>query len=645
MSSSCCATLKPNPDREPHLDSSSQRAQLILSFLCLFFLLLAWGSQRFGPEISQETRTLLYLLAYLTGGYYPVKGVLADLRRLQFNVNFLMVAAAVGAAVIGELAEGSILMFLFSLSGALESYASGRSQKAIRSLIKLSPEEATLLKDGKESIVPASSLAMGDVIIVLPGERFPADGIITEGSTSVDESSLTGEAMPVDRTVGDRVLAGTINRFGVVKAQLDRPVTDTTLAKIFRIIEESKENQAPAERLIEKYGGPYTWIILSATILTFLGGRVFVAEIWQESLYRAMTLMVVASPCALVLSIPSAVLASMAAGAWNGILFKGGHALEMVGKTHVFAFDKTGTLTRGKPELKETRLSKETTLEKALALVASVEQNSEHPIARVFVQEAGNRGLTFARASETQIVPGMGIEGRVHGKRVRIGSEAFLCLHGAMEEWVRETLVDFRTRGLTCLVAAVEGKPLAVFGIADTLRPGSGKTIDSLESADIRCVMLTGDNASSAGEFARQLGIKDFRAGLLPHQKVKVLQELATEHGSVAMVGDGVNDAPALITADVGIAMGGSGSDAALENATIVLMGDDIERIPEVIFTGRRTRRIIHQNLVFALCVIVVLIISTFSGWLTLAAGVVGHEGSTLLVVFNSLRLLRWRKA
>jgi Cd2+/Zn2+-exporting ATPase len=555
-------------------------------------------------------------------------------------VNFLMVAAALGAAIIGEYAEGSVLMFLFSASGALESYASGRSRRAIQALVKLSPSEATLWKDGVEKVVPVASLKIGDILIVLPGERFAGDGVITEGNTSVDQSSITGESMPVDKAMGDRVMAGTINRFGVVKFQMDREIHDTTLAKIFKIVEEAQQQKAPTQRLIDQYGGPYTKLIVVGTIVTFLVGYLLLKEPWQQCLYRAMTLMVVASPCALVLSIPSAVLAAIANGAWHGILFKGGRAIEIIGQANVIAFDKTGTLTQGKPRLTVARYAEGLSADAVLSEIASIEQNSEHPLAQVLVQEARRRNLSFERAQDSHAVPGMGMEGKINGQRLRIGSEAFVCLHGGMEPWVRETLVQYRAQGLTCLVAAKE-RPLAVFGVSDQLRPASIQTVRDLDKMGIKVVMLTGDNAASAAEFARQLGLQDFRAGLLPHQKVKVLQELAQEYQTVAMVGDGVNDAPALVSASVGIAMGGSGSDVALENSEIVLMGDDIDRVPDVVRLGRKTLTIIRQNLIFALGVILTLIVLTFLNKLTLAAGVIGHEGSTLLVIFNSLRLLR----
>jgi Zn2+/Cd2+-exporting ATPase len=643
MSSTCCSNdTRPGRLEEEHEERQSLRQQTLLTSTCLAALTIGWfGGQFF--HFSKALQTSFFILAYLTGGFYPSVGVFHDLKEFKFNVNFLMVAAAVGAALIGQMVEGAVLMFLFSLSGALENFASGRTRNAIRSLMKLSPSQATILIGEKEETVPISSLKIGDILIVRPGEGFAGDGKIISGNTSVDESSLTGESIPVDRGPGDRVMAGTINRFGTVRVQMDRNVSDTTLAKIFKIVEEAQHQKAPTQRLIEKYGGPYTWIILTSTLLTFLGGYFWKQELWQESLYRAMTLMVVSSPCALVLSIPSAVLAAIAAGAWKGILFKGGRAVEIIGQATAVAFDKTGTLTDGKPCLTEARYADGISAEDVLSDVASVEQNSEHPLAEVLVKEALSRGISFSRATDSRAIPGMGMEGFVNGKKIRIGSEAFVCLHGGMEEWVRLTLEDYRTRGLTCLIASKE-KPLAVFGLSDRLRPGSKKMIQQLNELGIKSIMLTGDHRAPAAEFAKQLGLHDFRASLLPDQKVDALRELGEKYKTVAMVGDGVNDAPALVTAQVGIAMGGSGSDVALENADIVLMSDAIERIPEIVILGRRTQKIITQNLIFAISVILALIAGTFFGKISLAAGVIGHEGSTVLVVFNSLRLLRLKK-
>jgi len=638
MSQSCCASSVPVDDSEA---SSDLRMQGVLSGLCLIFLCIGWFSQRLGVLQTPLFSTLCYAVAGITGGFFPVRGVWQDLRTLKFNVNFLMVAAAAGAAIIGQFAEGAVLMFLFSFSAALENFASGRTRKAIRSLMKLSPPVATVVRDGREETVASKDLKIDDILLVRPGESFAADGVILEGFTSIDESSLTGESIPVDRGPGAHVMAGTINRFGTVKALIDREFSDTTLAKIFKIVDEAQQQKAPTQRTIEKFGGPYTALIIIATLFTFLGGVLWLTESWRDSLYRAMTLMVVASPCALVLSIPSAVLAAIATGAWQGILFKGGLAVETLGHVCVTAFDKTGTLTQGKPYLADARFATGLDRDIVLAEVASLEQNSEHPLAQVIVEEARKKGLHLTLAVNSRAVPGMGMEGIVGEKQLRIGSEAFICLHGGMESWARETLVEFRSRGLTCLVAARE-KPLAVFGVSDLLRPEAKQTIHTLHEMKVQTIMLTGDHAASAAEFSKQLGITQFRASLLPHQKVEVIRELAREHTYVAMIGDGVNDAPALVSAPVGIAMGGSGSDAALENADVVLMADDIGRIPEILKLGRRTRSIIRQNLVFAITVIAALICGTFFGKLTLAAGVVGHEGSTVLVVFNSLRLLKF---
>lgn len=647
MSSNCSTCCSSTSDHNSADDELNEKRRFFLqgglSAGSLILILIGWTGSHYIHDFPSGFRIGCYALAYLLGGFYPVKGVLEDLRSWSFNVNFLMVAAAIGAAVIGEYAEGSVLMFLFSASGALENYAGGRSQRAIHSLIKLSPSEATLIKDGQEKSVPVTSLQVGDVILIRPGERIACDGVVIDGHTSVDQSTLTGESMPVDKSPGSNVMAGTMNRFGAIKVKMDRAVTETTLAKVFKILEDAQQQKAPTQRLIEKYGGPYTKAIVAATLLTFAFGFWFLSEPWQEALYRAMTLMVVSSPCALVLSIPSAVLAAIANGAWNGILFKGGSAVESIAYTKVIAFDKTGTLTKGKPRLSEARYASGLNSEEILSEVASVEQYSEHPLAAVLVREAREKKLQFPTVTRTQALPGLGMQGEIQGQQIRIGSEAFVCLYGGMEPWVRETLVEYRSRGLTCLVAAKK-KPLAVFGVSDTLREGSKPAVQSLNEMDVKTVMLTGDHAAAAAEFSKQLGISDFRAGLLPHQKVKVLKELADEHGSVAMIGDGVNDAPALVSASVGIAMGGSGSDAALENADIVIMGDDIGRLPQVVKLGRKTAAIIRQNLVFALVVILSLITLTFMKKLTLAAGVIGHEGSTILVVFNSLRLLRTGK-
>ncbi|MCC7517712.1 MAG: heavy metal translocating P-type ATPase [Verrucomicrobiae bacterium] len=640
---SCCASATALPSSEEGDEIAERRelcAQFLLAGICLLTLGLGWLGHRLAVGAPHRLEHAFTIIAYLTGGFYPMLGVIEDLRRLRFNVNFLMVFAALGAACVGAEEEGAVLMFLFSFSGALEQYAGGRTRRAIRSLMKLSPSEATVLRDGKEEVVPVSALHLGDVILVHPGERVAGDGVILDGVSSVDESSLTGESLPVDKRPGNRVLAGSINGHGLLRVKTDREASDTALAKIFRIIEEASHRKAPTERLIERYGGPYTWIVIAATLLTFLGARFFTEMSWGDSLYRAMTLMVVASPCALVLSIPSAVLAAIARGARRGMLFKGGLAIEILGHCRAVAFDKTGTLTLGKPHLTEARYADGLAAADVLADAAAVELNSEHPLAKVIVGEAKSRGLRFERAADSRAWPGLGVEGVVRGETLRVGSEAFVCLHGGMQPWARDTIIEFRSRGLTCLVAA-RRQPLAVFGVADRLRPGAIRAVSELAHMKIRTVMLTGDHQASAAEFARKLHLSDFRAGLLPDQKVETVRELMEQHGVVAMVGDGVNDAPALVTASVGIAMGAGGSDVAMENADVVLMGDDIERVPEIVRLGRKAQTIIRQNLVFSVGVILALIGATFFAKLKLAFGVVGHEGSTILVVFNSLRLLR----
>lgn len=643
-----CCSHNLHPPSPGEGEEASERRELSVQFLLSAVCLLFLGAGRLGHGLSHEFPTQLehafLIIAYLTGGFYPMLGVIEDLREFRFNVNFLMVAAALGAACVGAKEEGAILMFLFSFSGALEKYAAGRTRRAIRSLMKISPSQATVLRDGREEIVPVSALHRGDLLVVHPGERIAGDGVILDGITSVDESSLTGESLPVDKGPGRRVLAGSINGHGLIRVKTDREASDTALAKIFRILEEASHRKAPTERLIEKYGGPYTWVILGVTLLTLLGARWFAEMTWSAALYRAMTFMVVASPCAMVLSIPSAVLAAIASGARRGMLFKGGLAIEILGCCRAIAFDKTGTLTQGKPQLAEARYADGLKAGDVLADAAAVELNSEHPLAKVIVQEARRHNLRFDRAEASRAWPGLGVEGIVRGETVRVGSEAFICLHGGMQPWVRDTLVEFRARGLTCLIAAREG-PLAVFGVADSLRPGAIRAVAELAHLNIRTVMLTGDHQASAAEFAKKLGLSDFRASLLPDQKVEAVRELMEQHDVVAMVGDGVNDAPALVTASVGVAMGASGSDTAMESADVVLMGDDIERVPEIVRLGRKTRAIIHQNLVFSVGVILALIGATFFAKLKLALGVIGHEGSTILVVFNSLRLLRHASA
>ena len=617
----------------------SRYGPLLLSGAGGLALILGWLIGLVGGP--RPIQVGLYALAYLAGGWFGTRGIVLALRGRTLDINLLMVTAALGAAAIGDWAEGGVLLFLFSLSSSLEGYAMGRTRSAITSLIALRPQEALVRRDGREERVPVEALRPGDRILVKPGERVSADGVVREGASAVDESPITGESMPVSRGPGDPVFAGTINGPGVIEVEVTKRAEETTLAKIIRLVAQAQSEKATTQRLIDRFGRIYVpavfGIVLGVGLVPILLGRDP-----GTAVYRAITLLVVASPCALVISTPASVLSAIANAARHGVLFKGGLHLENMARVRVLAFDKTGTLTQGRPRVSEVVAAEGGGEAEVLGLAAGLEGRSEHPIARAIVAEARARGVAASDGAEVRAVIGRGVRGRIDGREAYVGT---LRLAQEMGQALPAPLAGrhaaLEAGGKTVVVVgdrAVRG----LIAVADTLRPGAPATLRALEAAGIqRTVMLTGDNATVAGAIATAAGIDEVHAGLLPEEKVRVIRRLGAPGAAVAMVGDGVNDAPALAAASVGIAMGGAGSDAALETADVVLMADDLAKLPYALALSRRARRVILQNLSFSCGVIATLIVLTFMGWTTLSLGVVGHEGNTLLVVLNGLRLLR----
>jgi Cd2+/Zn2+-exporting ATPase len=612
---------------------------LLLSGGCGASLLLGWlGGLAGGPRAVQ---LLLYGLAYLAGGWSGTQGIVRALRNRTLDINVLMITAALGAAAIGEWVEGGVLLFLFSLSSSLEGYAMGRTRSAITNLIALRPQEALVRRDGREVRAPVESLRPGDRILVKPGERVAADGLVRAGSSAMDESPLTGESMPVARGPGDPVLAGTINGPGALEVEVTRRAEETTLAKIIRLVAQAQSEKATTQRLIDRFGRVYVPAVLG--LVACLGlVPILLGRDPGATVYRAITLLVVASPCALVISTPASVLSAIANAARHGILFKGGLHLETMARVRVLAFDKTGTLTGGRPRVTDVVAADGASEAEVLRLAAALEGRSEHPIARAIVAEARGRGVGVPEAAEVRALLGRGVRGRVGGGEAYVGTARLVAeMAQALHPALARRGAALEAAGKTVMVV---GDPVVrgLIAVADTLRPGAPETLRALRAGGIqRTAMLTGDNAAVAGAIAAAAGIDEVHAGLLPEEKVRVIRRLGASGGGVGMVGDGVNDAPALAAASVGIAMGGAGSDAALETADVVLMADDLGKLPYALGLCRRARRVIIQNLACSCAVIAGLIALTFAGWTTLSLGVVGHEGNTLLVVLNGLRLLR----
>ena len=589
----------------------------------------------------------LYVAAYLTGGWFGVQAGIEDLRHGVVNVDLLMVLAALGAGAIGQWREGAILLFLFSLSNTLQTYAMGRSRQAIRALMDLRPDEALVRRGQSEVRIRVERLKRGDRVIVKPGERIPVDGAVAVGQSAVDQSTITGESMPVDVAVGSPVYAGTLNTRGALEIDVKKLSHETTLARVIELVENAQEEKARTQRFLDTFEQKYALGVIAATILAIVI-PLLLGHAFAPTFYRAMTLLVVASPCALVISTPASILSAIANAARHGILFKGGAHLENMAAVKAIAFDKTGTLTRGKPAVTDIVPTAGHTEEELLALAAGLEARSEHPLALAIVAEARTRGLAFTAAQRVSGRDGPG-RPRTAGRR-QLPDRQPRVIRRVRRVWRRAARRDRRADDRARIRwqdghadwRRIQGRDSRPAGGG---RPGPRReppTVEKLRGLGIeRIVMLTGDNERVAGAIAAQTGVDQFYAGLLPEDKVRVVKELAAQYGAVAMVGDGVNDAPALAVANVGIAMGAAGSDVALETADVVLMSDDLTKIPYVKSLSRRAQRIVWQNIVFAMAVIATLVISNLLVGVPLPLGVVGHEGSTLVVVANGLRLLR----
>ncbi|MBT3338615.1 MAG: cadmium-translocating P-type ATPase [Anaerolineae bacterium] len=622
---------------------AQEKKEVALTILTLLTALVAFIGTRNG--MPTLTIAILYGVAYVAGGWYGVQASLDALREKTINVDLLMILAAIGAALIGQPAEGAILLFLFSLSNTLQSYAMDRSRKAIEKLLDLRPATATLKRGEKWIDVPIDELLLGDTVIVRPGERFPIDGSVTHGQSEVDQAAITGESVPVHKDVDDKVFAGTVNGTGALEIKVTRLAKDTTLARIVQMVEDAQSTKAQTQRMLDDFEQVYAIIVLAAAALLIVVPYFLLGEAFQPVFYRAMTWLVVASPCALVISTPASFLSAIANGARNGVLFKGGVHLEKTATLKVLAFDKTGTLTHGMPKITALIPLSNLDEDELLRLTAALEARSEHPLARSIVRSAHERDLNLPLSTSFRSVPGQGVEGKVEGKTLWIGNERLFEERGvAIPADVLSRARAIEDEGQTVMYAYSAPEFLGLVAVADTLREDAVEMIKALKVAGIeRVVMLTGDNPRVAAKIAERAGVDEYHANLLPQDKVTVLKTLQNKYGPVAMVGDGVNDAPSLATADIGIAMGGAGTDVAIETADVVLMSDDLQKIPFAIGLARRAKKVVWQNLVFALAVIVLLVVSAFGANLALPLGVIGHEGSTVLVVLNGLRLLGYK--
>lgn len=601
-----------------------------------------------------------YVAAYFFGGFFTTREALENIRQRRFEIDTLMLVAAIGAAALGEWAEGALLLFLFSLGHSLEHYAMGRAKRAIEALAKLAPETALVRRDGSTLEIPVAELEVGDVVIVKPNERLPADGAVVKGTSSVNQAPVTGESVPVDKQpVKDesaarvafdklppehRVFAGTINGSGAIEVLVARKAGQSTMARVVQMVAEAQAERSPTQQLTERFERIFVPVVLGIVSLLLLAFLV-VDETFSQSFYRAMAVLVAASPCALAISVPSAVLSGIARAARGGVLVKGGAALENLGTLTAIAFDKTGTLTEGKPKLTDAVAAQGTTEDELLRVGLAVEEHSDHPLAAAIVQGARERlpaGFAALTATDVASITGRGVSARVEGDEVHIGKPVlFSELAGAkVPADVEEANQRLVSSGRTTMIVRRGDRFLGVLAVMDTPRPVATDVVGQLRALGIeRLIMISGDNQQVADAVAKTVGLTEARGDLMPDAKVDAIKRLRQATGKVAMVGDGVNDAPAMANATVGIAMGAAGSDVALETADVALMGDDLGQLPFAVGLSRRASSVIKQNLWVSLGVVAVLIPATIFG-LNIGTAILFHEGSTLIVVANALRLL-----
>jgi Cd2+/Zn2+-exporting ATPase len=654
---------------------ASGRIEAIFSAITLVSLLLALGIEKLAGSGGEGLAIALYAVAYVAGGSFALKASVEALLHGTIDIDLLMVLAALGAAFVGAPLEGAILLFLFSFSNVLQAYALDRTRNAIKALMKLRPKQASVRRGDTTHIVPIERVMVGDCIVVKPGERVALDGIVSAGESTVDQSSITGESMPVGKGLGDTVFAGTINKNGSLDVNVTKLEKDSTLAQLIKMVEEAQSQKAQTQRFIDKFEQYYAGFVILSTALAIAVPILIFSEAFHSAFYRAMTIMVAMSPCALVISTPASILSGIANGARRGVLFKGGVHLEQAATIKVVAFDKTGTLTEGKPKVTDVVLlgnegrttkgeSAEASLDQTelLALAAAVQSKSEHALARATLAAAAAHNAQVSEAFAFQATTGKGVRGVVEGRDIRIGNlRYFEGMEVVGREEAQREVLRLEREGKTGVVVgqvddrrptADEGNDeakeivrlLGVIAFADLLRPNVASIVKEIKAAGVeRVVMLSGDNRHAAEAIARQAGVDDFYAELLPEDKVRVIREIGEKYGPVAMVGDGVNDAPALATARLGIAMGAAGTDVALETADVVLMGDNLSHIPYLIALSKQTRRTLVTNLGFAMFMILLMLLAIFSVQLPLPLAVVGHEGGTVLVSLNGLRLLGYR--
>ncbi|MBN6888190.1 Zn2+/Cd2+-exporting ATPase [Cytobacillus horneckiae] len=620
------------------LESIKPHAELIAALFCGVLILTGWLLDR--NDLSTLS-VITYMLAFIIGGYAKAKeGMEETFANKELNVEMLMIFAAIGSAIIGYWTEGAILIFIFALSGALETYTMNKSNKEISALMDLQPEEALLINHGMEEKIHVSKLSIGDLILVKPGERVPSDGKIIRGQSTLDEAAITGESIPISKGTNDEVFAGTVNLNGALTVEITKHNHETLFQKIIQLVQTAQSEKSPSQLFIEKFEGKYVKIVLITVAIMMVLPHFLLGWSWNETFYRAMILLVVASPCALVASIMPATLSAISNGARKGILFKGGVHLENLSHLKAIAFDKTGTLTKGKPEVTDFITKPGMDADEILLKTASIENQSAHPLATALVNYTKKRlNQTLLQPEELRDVSGWGVEAVLGSENWKIGKTAFFD-QSEIAAFANGLEIQLANEGKTIVFIQRNKEIVGMVAFKDIVRSETKAAIKQLQDQGIYTIMLTGDSQATASAIAAESKVDQYIAECLPEEKVNHVKSLRDNYDNVAMVGDGINDAPALATANVGIAMG-EGTDVALETADVVLMKNDLPKIAEAIELSRRMNKIIKQNVIFSITVIMFLIASNFLQVLDLPYGVIGHEGSTILVILNSLRLLK----
>jgi Cd2+/Zn2+-exporting ATPase len=629
------------PDQQPAATQpATPNRQLPRTLLSGLFLAFAYGLEKFHGPVPAYL--FLYIAAMVLGGWSNFRKAAYSLRRLNFNMSVLMSVAVAGAVGIGQYEEGATVAFLYAVSDLLEGWTMEKSRRSIRQLMDLTPKLARVKRNGKETDLPVEDIAIGETLIIRPGEKIALDGEIRQGESSINQAAITGESLPVEKGPGAPVFAGTLNTYGALEVEVTRLVQDTTIARIIHLVEAAQVKRAPSQAFVEKFAAVYTPVVMAlAAGIVFLP-PLLLGLAWQSWIYRGLALLVVACPCALVVSTPAAIVSAIGNAARNGVLIKGGIYLEEMGAIQAIALDKTGTLTEGRPVVTDIVRLNSLPATDLLALAADVEARSEHPLTNAIVEAARKQGHTVVPATDFQALPGRGAQASRNGEQILIGNPRLFEERQISLLTAAPDIEQLQGQGKTVMIIGTSTDLLGLIAVADALRENSPASIAELKRSGIRhTILLTGDNAVTAAAVAAKVGVDEYRAELLPQDKLSAIQDLLHQYGKVAMIGDGINDAPALALSTVGIAMGGAGADTALETADIALMADDLSKLPFLIRLSRQTQTIIRQNIAFSLAVKVLAILAVFPGWLTLWLAILADMGATILVTLNSLRLLR----